>query len=45
MVTLNKKFFNSAWNSIGKSVNTKYEHSVDKQEWKAMLNFVSDVKH
>ena len=38
-------FFNSLWNSIGKSLNTKYEHYVNKQKWIAMLNFVSSVKY
>ena len=28
-----------------KPLNTIYEHSFDKQEWKAMLNFISGVKH
>ena len=46
VMTLNKSScFNSAWNSIAKPLKTKYEYFADKQEWKAILNFVSGVKY
>ena len=45
-MTLNKSsFFNTAWKSSWNPLNTIYEHSDDKQEWKAMLHFVSGVKY
>ena len=45
-MTLNKKLFLKFSIKFNwKILNTKYEHSVDKQEWKNMLYFVSSVKY
>ena len=38
-------FKNKAWNPICKLLNTLYEHYIDKQGWKGVLNIVSGVMY
>ena len=36
---------NTAYNPICMLLNTIYEHYIDKQDWKGILNIVSGVKY